>query len=268
MIRMKVLMSICLAISLSMGSVYGISKGKDTNKTEIVEAKEVGKNSDKASMAEEVVIKNEEKPNDEKKPNVDNIENAGTDDKVQEVIIPEESKNVEVKPDKAPESKPVENTVVEAPQEVTEEPQKIAAPSSSEADSYIAEIEQAIFTRVNKERSENGLAPLSYNNTMENYARLKSKDMGDRGYFDHANPEGELITAQMKRDGVNYNSWGENIAYIQRDSTNASLADQFMTNWMNSPGHRANILSGNFASIGVGVYKVGNTYYATQEFYR
>ncbi len=103
---------------------------------------------------------------------------------------------------------------------------------------------------------------------MENYARLKSKDMGDRGYFDHANPEGELITAQMKRDGVNYNSWGENIAYIQRDSTNASLADQFMTNWMNSPGHRANILSGNFASIGVGVYKVGNTYYATQEFYR
>lgn len=265
MIRMKVLMSICLAISLSLGSVYGISKVKDTNKMEIVEAKEVEKNSDKASMVEEEVVKNEEKANNEEKPNVDNIENTGTADKVQEVIIPEESKNVEVKPDKAPESKPVENTVAEAPQKVTEEPQKVAATSS---DSYIAEIEQAIFARVNKERSANGLAPLSYNNTMENYARLKSKDMGDRGYFDHANPEGELITAQMKRDGVNYNSWGENIAYIQRDSTNASLADQFMTNWMNSPGHRANILSGNFASIGVGVYKVGNTYYATQEFYR
>ncbi len=58
MIRMKVLMSICLAISLSLGSVYGISKVKDTNKTERVEAKEVEKNSDKASMVEEEVVKN------------------------------------------------------------------------------------------------------------------------------------------------------------------------------------------------------------------
>ena len=41
-----------------------------------------------------------------------------------------------------------------------------------------------------------------------------------------------------------------------------------MTNWMNSSGHRANILSSNFSSIGVGVYKIGNKVYATQEFYR
>ena len=46
------------------------------------------------------------------------------------------------------------------------------------------------------------------------------------------------------------------------------LANQFMNNWMNSEGHRKNILSTNFSSIGVGVYKIGNKVYATQEFYK
>lgn len=140
--------------------------------------------------------------------------------------------------------------------------------SASENSNYIAEIEQAIFQRVNQERATAGLPALSYNTTMEHYARVKSKDMGDRGYFDHKDPQGRLITDQMKADGVSYNSWGENIAYIQGVNGNSTLATQFMDNWMNSPGHRANILSSNFSSIGIGVYKIGNTYYATQEFYR
>ena len=133
---------------------------------------------------------------------------------------------------------------------------------------FMAEVESMIFNKVNEERTKNGLAPLSYNGTMEHYARVKSQDMGDRGYFDHNNQEGELITAQMLRDGVTYNAWGENIAYIGGISDANALANQFMTNWMNSSGHRANILSSNFTSIGVGVYKIGNTVYATQEFYR
>ena len=135
-------------------------------------------------------------------------------------------------------------------------------------DSFIAEIEQQIFQSVNAERAKAGLSALTYNNTMQKYARIKSKDMGDRGYFDHKNPEGQLITAQMQKDGVTYNAWGENIAYISGMSGNSTIANKFMTNWMNSEGHRANILSTNFSSIGVGVYKIGNKYYATQEFYR
>ena len=133
---------------------------------------------------------------------------------------------------------------------------------------YIAEIEQAIFERVNSERAAAGLPALSYNTTMENYARIKSKDMGDNGYFSHEDLQGNLITEQMKADGVTYKAWGENIAYIQGVSGNSTLATQFMDNWMNSSGHRANILSTNFSSIGIGVYKIGNKYYATQEFYR
>ncbi|MGL5352284.1 MAG: CAP domain-containing protein, partial [Clostridium sp.] len=90
----------------------------------------------------------------------------------------------------------------------------------------------------------------------------------DRAYFDHKNPEGELITSQMQKDGVTYESWAENIAYIQGDFTNSILADNFMSNWMKSEGHRENILSKEFTSIGIGVYKIGNTYYATQQFHK
>ena len=152
------------------------------------------------------------------------------------------------------ENKPVENQV-EKPVE-----------QSNNSSSYIAQIEQMIFNKVNEERAKAGVAPLSYSNTMQKYARIKSEDMGVRKYFSHEDPNGQLITAKMKVDGVSYNAWGENIAYLGGYSGDSNIANQFMTNWMNSSGHRANILSPNFTSIGVGVYKIGNTYYATQEF--
>lgn len=167
-----------------------------------------------------------------------------TNEEVEEGVVEEPSNGIEVSPP---------NTTTQAP---------------TYDSSFMSEVESMIFNKVNEERSKNGLALLSYNSTMEYYARIKSQDMGDRGYFDHNNPEGELITAQMQRDGVSYSSWGENIAYIGGVSDASALANQFMTNWMNSSGHRANILSSNFTSIGIGVYKVGNTVYATQEFYR
>lgn len=135
-------------------------------------------------------------------------------------------------------------------------------------DKFMAQVEQKIYQKINEERSKAGVAPLSYNSTMEKYARIKSQDMGDRGYFDHVDPEGNLITVKMQQDGVRYNAWGENIAYIGGVSDADALATQFMKNWMNSQGHRENILSTNFASVGVGVYKSGNRVYATQEFYR
>ena len=161
------------------------------------------------------------------------------------------------------------NTPSDTPSQDTNTPSETPSDEPVVSDSnYIAEIEQAIFQRVNQERAAAGLPALSYNTTMEHYARIKSKDMGDNGYFSHEDLQGKLITEQMKADGVSYRAWGENIAYIQGMSDNNALATKFMDNWMNSSGHRANILSTNFSSIGIGVYKIGNTYYATQEFYR
>ena len=145
---------------------------------------------------------------------------------------------------------------------------KSSSNSNTTSDSnYIAEIEQDIFQRVNQERTAAGVPTLAYNTTMEKYARIKSKDMGDNGYFSHEDQQGNLITVKMQADGVSYRAWAENIAYIQGADSNSALANKFMDNWMNSSGHRANILSTSYSSIGVGVYKIGNTYYATQEFY-
>ena len=216
------------------------------------------------------------------------------DSKAQKDVVEKEVKAVnegDIQTASLENSEPVQNSVVEENEVINstvdntneEVVQEVIQESSNEVEvsrpdneaqiptydsSYMAEVESMIFNKVNEERSKNGLAPFSYNGTMEYYARIKSQDMGDRGYFDHNNPEGELITAQMQRDGVSYSSWGENIAYIGGVSDTTTLANQFMTNWMNSSGHRANILSSNFTSIGIGVYKVGNTVYATQEFYR
>ncbi len=137
-------------------------------------------------------------------------------------------------------------------------------------DGFIPYVEQLIFDKVNQERAKENVPSLENNQTMNQYARTKSQDMGDRNYFSHENPEGDLMNAFMQQDGVYYQAWGENIAYIGGD-TNENLeevAEQFMSNWMNSSGHRENILSTNFSSIGIGVYRVGNKIYATQEFYR
>lgn len=155
--------------------------------------------------------------------------------------------------------------VTEAPV-VPETPVVPEAPVVNEK--FMAQVEQAIFNKVNEERSKAGVAPLTYNKTMEKYARIKSQDMGDKNYFSHQDLSGNLITTKMKADGVSYRAWGENIAYIGGVSDPTALANQFMTNWMNSEGHRKNILSTNFESIGVGVYKAGNRVYATQEFYK
>ena len=172
--------------------------------------------------------------------------------------VPEQTPSV---PEETP-STPDTPVVDETPDNSTED-------NSTNADTnFMAAVEQAIYNKVNEERAKAGVPALTYNNIMQKYARIKSQDMGDNNYFSHEDLNGNLITTQMKNDGVSYKAWGENIAYIGGNVSADALAQQFMTNWMNSAGHRANILSTNFSSIGVGVYKIGNKVYATQEFYR
>lgn len=139
----------------------------------------------------------------------------------------------------------------------------------SEADvNYLSQVEQLIFEQVNVAREAEHLPLLNDSKQMQHYARLKSSDMANRDYFAHENPDGDLMTVFMQQDGMSYHAWGENIAYISGESNPETLAQQFMDNWMNSKGHRANILSSDFSSMGVGVYQIGDKVYATQEFYR
>jgi uncharacterized protein YkwD len=265
----SILLSGCLTAGLGVGNYFlKPNINKIPNNKEVVESNENTSNGNSTNPIDNTSNGNtstETKPNETNNGSTSGSVNNGTSTET-----PEETKDdsTGVVNDNTPAQPGNENTNTPSNNTDNSQANTEEKPQAESSDKFIAEIEQAIFQRVNKERAAAGLPALTYNTTMEHYARFKSQDMGDRKYFDHANPEGKLITEKMKADGVSYRAWGENIAYISGVSGNAQLATKFMDNWMNSPGHRANILSSNFSSIGVGVYKIGNTYYATQEFYK
>ncbi|BBI31826.1 CAP domain-containing protein [Cohnella abietis] len=103
-----------------------------------------------------------------------------------------------------------------------------------------------VVTLVNQERAKAGLSALKESNaTLTKMALDKAKDMYNNGYFDHNSPTYGSPFDMMKTYGISYRYAGENIAKGQR------TPQEVMTAWMNSPGHRANILSANFTIIGV-----------------
>ncbi|WP_153238099.1 stalk domain-containing protein [Fictibacillus phosphorivorans] len=120
------------------------------------------------------------------------------------------------------------------------------------------------FFSVNKTRSNNGKKELALNPTLSNVAREKSRDMLVKNYFDHTSPTYGSPFDMMKQFGISYTSAGENIA------AGYTTTSAVMTGWMNSPGHKANILSDNFTQIGVGYIKgtTGYKTYWTQMFIR
>jgi len=124
-------------------------------------------------------------------------------------------------------------------------------------------IEYQVVQLVNKERSKYGLKPLTANWQLARVARMKSQDMRDRRYFSHTSPTYGSPFNMMKAFNISYSAAGENIAAGQ------PTAQQVMNGWMNSPGHRKNILSPQFTEIGVG-YATGGSmrYYWTQMFIR
>ena len=122
-------------------------------------------------------------------------------------------------------------------------------------------LEKEVVTLVNQERSKQGLAPLKENVKLSNVARTKSEDMAKNNYFSHTSPTYGSPFDMMKQFGITYTAAGENIAMGQ--PTAASV----MNGWMNSPGHRANILSKDFTEIGVGLAKnASGSIYWTQDF--
>ena len=120
-----------------------------------------------------------------------------------------------------------------------------------------ASIEQDVIRLVNIERANVGLPALKNDWELARVAEFKSKDMHDKNYFSHTSPTYGSPFTMMKNFGITYKSAGENIAKGQRTAAEVVQA------WMNSEGHRANILSKNFTHIGVG-YVEGN--YWTQMF--
>ena len=122
----------------------------------------------------------------------------------------------------------------------------------------VREYEKEVVRLVNVERAKYGLGALTENWELSRIARYKSQDMHDVGYFSHTSPTYGSPFTMIKNFGLTYRSAGENIAYGYRTPSDV------VTGWMNSPGHRANILNGSFKQIGVGYVADGN--YWTQMF--
>jgi uncharacterized YkwD family protein/spore coat assembly protein SafA len=118
----------------------------------------------------------------------------------------------------------------------------------------VKNVERQVVTLVNQERSKQGLKPLVVDWEVERVARYKSNDMQAKSYFSHTSPTYGSPFNMLKHFGVNYRSAGENIAKGQRTPS------EVMNSWMNSSGHRANILNGSFTHIGVGYNASGHVW--------
>ena len=150
------------------------------------------------------------------------------------------------KPVQAPAATPVQAT----------ETGKPAPDTATKADNLA--FEQEVVRLVNEQRAASGFNALTFNSELSSIARIKSQDMHDNHYFSHTSPVFGSTFSLLDQYGISYKTAGENIAM------GYTTPEAVVTGWMNSPGHRANILNASFTQIGVGYVASGN--YWTQEF--
>ncbi|MFF4216676.1 sigma-70 family RNA polymerase sigma factor [Streptomyces nondiastaticus] len=131
-----------------------------------------------------------------------------------------------------------------SPEEKTAAPAKSAPKAAGPGGGSLG---QQVTALVNAERAKAGCSPLTENSTLDRAAQGHSDDMAARGFFNHTNPDGKGPGDRITAAGYSWSTYGENIAYGQQ--TPASVMDS----WMNSDGHRKNILNCSFKEIGVGV---------------
>ncbi|MGW2781542.1 sigma-70 family RNA polymerase sigma factor [Streptomyces populi] len=150
------------------------------------------------------------------------------------------------------------------------EPGKSAAASSAAPTRRVSGLAQTqsaptttvaqVVALVNKERAAAGCGPVTEDPQLEDAAQAHSADMAARDFFEHTNPDGADPGERITAAGYRWSTYGENIAMGQQ--TPAAVMDS----WMNSPGHRANILNCSFRNIGVGVHKGSGGPWWTQDF--
>ncbi|UNK20608.1 CAP domain-containing protein [Paenibacillus sp. N3/727] len=158
------------------------------------------------------------------------------------------------KPDFKPQPEKPSTPAVEKPSTSTpstSKPAELAQPSKPSTPANTTDksnFASQVVTLVNKERAKAGLKALTVNEKLTGMAVDKAKDMNNNNYFDHTSPTYGSPLDMMKQYGISYSYAGENIAKGQR------TPEEVMNSWMNSEGHRKNIMSPNFTMIGVGYY--------------
>lgn len=153
-------------------------------------------------------------------------------------------------PNKPSEQNPPKDDTTSVPSDITQ---------GESTDAAFQKIIRQVVDLVNKERKAAGLSAVSAENVkLANAASVRAKEQATS--FSHTRPSGKSWTTVLTDYGISYRAAGENVAYGQQ------TASEVMNAWMNSAGHRANILNGNYKEIGVGVYYKNGTYYWSQIF--
>ncbi|MBC9723554.1 CAP domain-containing protein [Streptomyces sp. TRM68367] len=174
---------------------------------------------------------------------------------------PEKTKTPEKTPETPAEkpAKPEEEKTTTPSRTAANEPTAPEKPSAPVTVSAQAAAEAEVLRLVNEERSKAGCSPVAANSALRELAEDFSEDMAARGFFDHTDPDGASPWDRAAKAGIK-NLGGENIARGQAD------AAAVMEGWMNSPGHRANILNCDFKTLGVGVHFGSGGPWWTQDF--
>ncbi|MFQ4140131.1 CAP domain-containing protein [Nodosilinea sp. PGN35] len=128
-----------------------------------------------------------------------------------------------------------------------------------------AAMEALVYEQINEIRQQEGLNPLQPNGPLAEVARRYSQRMAEEDFFDHVSPTGDMPAQRVSGANIAYSMVGENLFTSTNAPDPAPLAVQ---SWMDSPGHRENIVRSGFTETGVGVWQRGNTYYFTQLFLR
>ncbi|MEV1024029.1 CAP domain-containing protein [Streptomyces sp. NPDC050264] len=178
------------------------------------------------------------------------------------------SKSTSAEPSSKPSTKPAPSktsaaggtTTTKSASPSTRAPEKTQAPpASAPAASAESSAAAQVLTLVNQERAKVGCSPVTADSGLAALATAFSEDMAARNFFDHTDPDGATPWDRAKKAGIT-DLGGENIARGQAN------AQSVMDAWMNSPGHKANILNCDYKTLGVGVHFGSGGPWWTQDF--
>ncbi|MEV0258425.1 CAP domain-containing protein [Streptomyces sp. NPDC050732] len=172
---------------------------------------------------------------------------------------PKPSKKPSEKPSRQAPKKPDPAEKPTPPPSRTPEEKPEAPPASSQSSSDESAAEAAVLTLVNQERAKVGCRPVRTDDRLAALAGDFSSDMAERDFFDHTDPDGATPWDRAEKAGI-ADLGGENIARGQAD------ARAVMDAWMNSEGHRANILNCDYKTLGVGAHFAPGGPWWTQDF--
>ncbi|MFH8611877.1 CAP domain-containing protein [Streptomyces sp. NPDC018029] len=172
---------------------------------------------------------------------------------------PKPSKTPSEKPSRQATKKPAPAEKPTPPPSRTPEEKPKAPPASSQSSSGESAAEAAVLTLVNQERAKVGCRPVRADDRLAALAGDFSADMAERDFFDHTDPDGATPWDRAEKAGI-ADLGGENIARGQADARSVMAA------WMNSEGHRANILNCDYKTLGVGAHFAPGGPWWTQDF--